>query len=417
MWVWRLHRARARLVLAGLRFADGQEAADRNVIYTSGVHFRDDIVRLALHAGYAARFDIHYKKGDHRGYQHDGTAIIAQHDGWRVAYADFPQAAEPVLHNHRDVKAIEAPSGVRVPVWCVTVPPHHLIIARRVRVNDNGVVTQASKPLVVGNCIPGVIEYKNATIQLLDLPGIIEGASKGKGRGRQVIAVARTADVVLMMLDASKAELQKELLTRELHSVGLRLNTRKPDINIRIKKTGGVSLNAMCDLTHIDLHLVRNILHLYHIFNADVLCREDVTEDEFIDVVESNRIYIRCLYVCNKVDTVGLDEVDHLAHLPHFLVISCNEKLNLDYLLDKIWEYLDFLRIYTKPRGKRPDFSDPVIMRNGSTMEDVCHSIHREMANNFKYGLVWGLSAKHQPQRVGIVHAVADEDVVQVMTK
>src|SRR5271170_4914042 len=73
-------------------------------------------------------------------------------------------------------------------------------------------------------CIPGVIEYKDATIQLLDLPGIIEGAAKGKGRGKQVIAVARTADVVLMMLDASKAEIQKELLTQELESVGIRLN-------------------------------------------------------------------------------------------------------------------------------------------------------------------------------------------------
>src|SRR5690606_13837601 len=34
-------------------------------------------------------------------------------------------------------------------------------------------------------CIPGVIQYKGAKIQLLDLPGIIEGAKDGKGRGRQ----------------------------------------------------------------------------------------------------------------------------------------------------------------------------------------------------------------------------------------
>ena len=36
--------------------------------------------------------------------------------------------------------------------------------------------------------VPGVIRYKGAKIQLLDLPGIIEGAKDGKGRGRQVIA-------------------------------------------------------------------------------------------------------------------------------------------------------------------------------------------------------------------------------------
>ena len=30
-------------------------------------------------------------------------------------------------------------------------------------------------------CIPGVIHYNEAKIQLLDLPGIIEGAAEGKG--------------------------------------------------------------------------------------------------------------------------------------------------------------------------------------------------------------------------------------------
>ena len=35
-------------------------------------------------------------------------------------------------------------------------------------------------------CIPGIVHYKGTKIQLLDLPGIIEGAAQGKGRGRQV---------------------------------------------------------------------------------------------------------------------------------------------------------------------------------------------------------------------------------------
>ena len=56
-----------------------------------------------------------------------------------------------------------------------------------------------------------MIKYEGAEIQLLDLPGIIEGAAQGKGRGRQVIAVARTADMVLMMLDATKGEIQRLL--------------------------------------------------------------------------------------------------------------------------------------------------------------------------------------------------------------
>ena len=52
-------------------------------------------------------------------------------------------------------------------------------------------------------------QYNGAKVQLLDLPGIVEGAHEGKGRGRQVIAVARTADLILMMLDSAKAEEQR----------------------------------------------------------------------------------------------------------------------------------------------------------------------------------------------------------------
>ncbi len=51
--------------------------------------------------------------------------------------------------------------------------------------------------------IPGVLEYGGAEIQILDLPGIIEGASEGKGRGRQVISAAKTSDLILMILDAT----------------------------------------------------------------------------------------------------------------------------------------------------------------------------------------------------------------------
>ena len=44
------------------------------------------------------------------------------------------------------------------------------------------------------------------------------------GRGRQVIAVCKSADLLLMVLDASKPDFHKDILTRELESVGIRLN-------------------------------------------------------------------------------------------------------------------------------------------------------------------------------------------------
>lgn len=64
-------------------------------------------------------------------------------------------------------------------------------------------------------------------------------------------------------------------------------------------------------------------------------------------------------------------------------------KLNLDYLLDTLWDYLALIRVYTKKPGQSPEFDDGLILRKGVTVEHVCHGIHRTLAEAFKYALVW----------------------------
>ncbi|KAA0189563.1 Developmentally-regulated GTP-binding protein 2 [Fasciolopsis buskii] len=275
----------------------------------------------------------------------------------------------------------------------------------------------ASYEFTTLTCIPGVIEYRGANIQLLDLPGIIEGASQGKGRGRQVIAVARTADLVIIMLDASKPDIHRTLLERELEAVGIRLNKKKPNIYFKPKKTGGLQITSMVPLTKINEKMTQMILQEYKIFNAEVIFREDCTPDEFIDVVVGNRVYVGCLYVYNKIDQVSLQEVDRLAREPHSVVVSCNLKLNLDYLLEKLWEHLDLIQVFTKKRGQRPDLDEGLILRNGATIEHVCHVIHRTLVSEFKCALVWGTSVKFSPQHVGLNHAVHHHDVIQIVKK
>ena len=70
-------------------------------------------------------------------------------------------------------------------------------------------------------------------------------------------------------------------------------------------------------------------------------------------------------------------------------VFSCNMHLNMDYLLECVWNNLNLLRIYTKKPSRAPDFSDPIILRGGANVEHVCHSIHRSIVATFKYALVW----------------------------
>uniref|UniRef100_A0A7S1M3V4 OBG-type G domain-containing protein n=1 Tax=Neobodo designis TaxID=312471 RepID=A0A7S1M3V4_NEODS len=270
-------------------------------------------------------------------------------------------------------------------------------------------------------CIPGKVMYNGTEIQILDLPGIIEGAAEGKGRGKQVIATARTADMILMMLDSGKAEAQRRKIELELETVGLRLNQRPP--NVSFKKKPSCSMNVInytstCNQTKgMSESMAKEILKDYKLHNCDVVLREDITIDEFIDIIEGNRRYMPCLYCYNKIDVITIEEVNRLAKLPHSVVCSVAWDMNLDEVFEEIWSHLDIIRIYTKKKGNPPDFGKPFVVPKGSTVEDVCSRIHKDLVKKFKYAMVWGTSSKHSPQTVGIQHALHDEDVLQILVK
>jgi len=266
--------------------------------------------------------------------------------------------------------------------------------------------------------VPGCIKYKGAKIQLLDLPGIIEGAKDGKGRGRQVIAVARTASLIFIVLDVLKPLQHKRIIERELEGFGIRLNKEPPNIYFKRKEKGGINLQSLVHQSELDLDLVKTILSEYRIHNADIILRIDATADDLIDIVEGNRSYIPCIYLLNKIDQISVEELDIICDIPHTVPISAHHKWNYDSLLEKMWDYLKLVRIYTKPKGQLPDYESPVVLQTSRcSLEDFCNKIHKSILKEMKYALVWGSSVKHQPQKVGKDHILNDEDVVQIVKK
>lgn len=268
-------------------------------------------------------------------------------------------------------------------------------------------------------CVPGVVKYRGAKLQMLDLPGIIEGAKDGKGRGKQVIAVARNCNVILLVLDIAKPLAHKLIIERELDGFGIRLNQSLPDIVIKKKERGGISISTTTRLTHLDTEEIKTILDAYRIINAEVLFRGNYNADQLIDVLENNRVYIPCIYVMNKIDQISIEELDIVSRIPHNCPISAHHGWNVDGLLECIWDHLSLVRFYTKPKGQIPDYDEPVILRKTPqpTVETFCARIHRMMIKRFKYAWVWGASVKHQPQRVGKDHLLDDEDVVQLVLR
>ncbi|KAJ2493057.1 GTP-binding protein rbg1 [Coemansia sp. RSA 2050] len=266
--------------------------------------------------------------------------------------------------------------------------------------------------------IPGVLQYRGAKIQILDLPGIIEGAKDGKGRGRQVIAVARTCSLIFLVLDVLKPLTHKAVIERELEAVGIRLNKEPPKIVFRKKDKGGINMTSTVPLTNIDQDVVRSVLSEYRISSADVSFRCDATVDDLIDVIEGNRVYIPAVYVLNKIDQISIEELDLVYKIPHAVPISAHHGWNFDELLEKMWEYLNLVRIYTKPKGQLPDYSAPVVLkRDRASVAEFCDAIHRGILKEFSHALVWGSSVKHNPQKVGREHVLLDEDVVSIAKK
>ena len=269
-------------------------------------------------------------------------------------------------------------------------------------------------------CIPGTINYKGAKIQLLDLPGIIQGAKDGKGRGRQIIGTARTCNTVLIVLDAQKPMTHKRLIEKELEGFHIRLNQTKPNVTFRRKMKGGISFTHTLKETpkHLDLETVTAILREYRINSADIVLREDITAEQLVDVIQDNCVYMPCIYVLNKNDGISIQELDLLDQVPHYVPKSAKDEWNFDELLETVWKYCKMIRIYTKPRGTIPDYSAPVILHDlAPTVGSFCDRLHKGIRGSFKYAWVWGSSVKHQPQKCGLSHVLKDEDVVQIVKK
>eukprot|EP00798_Chlamydomonas_sp_ICE-L_P032567 gene32567-12541_t len=239
-----------------------------------------------------------------------------------------------------------------------------------------------------------------------------------KGRGRQVISTARTCNLILIILDCLKPITHKRLIEKELEGFGIRLNKDPPKITFKKKDKGGINFSTTVINPTLDMDAVKAVCAEYRIHNADIFMGEDYEVDDLVDVIEGSRIYVPCIYVINKIDQITLEELQVMDKLPHYCPVCSFLEWNLDGLVEMCWEYLDLVRVYTKPKGKLPDFNEPVVLHKGKcTVEDFCNKIHKTIIANFKFALVWGASAKHRPQRVGKDHILEDEDIIQIVKK
>ncbi len=262
--------------------------------------------------------------------------------------------------------------------------------------------------------IPGIIKYKHAKIQILDVPGVVSGAASGRGRGKEVLAVIRNCDLVIILLDINQLKAYN-VLCKELYEAGIRLNQEKPDVRIKKKARGGIQIGKTVHLPDLDDKTIKSILKEFSISNAEVLIRTPINADQFIDCIEGNRKYLPGIVIVNKIDLATPEQIAGAKKIfPDALFICANKEGYTNELKEKIYNGLELINIYLKEVGKKADLKIPLIMNKGCTIRDVCSKLHQDFITKFKYARVWGKSAKFDGQMLRLKHKLLDGDVVEL---
>jgi hypothetical protein len=219
----------------------------------------------------------------------------------------------------------------------------------------------ADYPFTTQQPIPGMMKFENLQIQLVDTPPIqsdhIESGFPN---------LIRNAEGLLLLVDLTEDPIfQVEVLLEELSEMRIKAAGKGPTLSPDV---GWVSLRALLVGNKCE---VKNAMEAYRRF-----------ESRFRDTFP-------------------------------ILPVSARGGMNLDELRKEIYQILNILRVYTKTPGKEPDLTEPVILKKGSTVEDVALSVHKDFVAKLRYAKVWG-SGKFDGQMVKRDYLVHEGDVIEL---
>ena len=256
--------------------------------------------------------------------------------------------------------------------------------------------------------IPGMMDYRCAKIQIFDLPGIVGGAAGGKGRGKEVLSVARSANLILIMTDVKNIN-KILLIKKELYEFGIRLDEEKPKVFIGKSISGGVKVTSNCKQKDFSLATVKDLAQDFKFRNGEIVLKEKLTLDRLIDAFMANRIYLPYLAVVNKIDLNPLPEQKDL------ILISAQNKIGLDNLKEAIWQKLAIMRIFLKARRKKTDLEEPLIVKKGKSLKQILENLAIPDKEQITCAKISGPGAKFPGQEVSLSFLPQDGTIVSFL--
>ena len=209
--------------------------------------------------------------------------------------------------------------------------------------------------------LPGIMDFKKVHIQLIDTPPLSRQHIIS-----EVFDLIRGADLILLLVD---------LLTDPLSQIS-------ETMELLIEK---------------------------RIYPPDY----ELSEEE-----EKRGKVKKILVVANKDDDLQADEnleifLELLEMDSEVIAISLLNRRNLDLLKDKIYNYLNIIRVYSKATGKPASMDHPFVLKKGETVQDFCRQVHKDFAANLKVAKAWGTGV-FDGQKVHRDHVLHDGDIVEL---
>jgi len=209
----------------------------------------------------------------------------------------------------------------------------------------------------------GMMKFENIQIQMVDTPAVTSRDSRV-----WLNNVARNADLIAIVVDLSKSPVeQTELTLQELENTGIVPTT-----------------------------------------NVSNMSPEDL-------IGKRPR---KMLIIGNKFDLDSADTGWHQLKSRYgsrfpILAVSATSGNNLSDLKKSIFQALEIIRVHTKSPGQKPDLTDPIILKTGSTVKNAAEDVHKDFKAKLKYAVVWG-SGKFDGQRVSQDHVLQDNDIIEL---
>jgi len=254
--------------------------------------------------------------------------------------------------------------------------------------------------------IPGMMDYKNARIQILDVPGLIEGAEVGKGRGREVLSVVRGCDLIVLMTDVTKKGTIKAIRD-SLEKNGIRINKTPPKITLKKTVAGGLEVKSNLKQTLSKEH-IKAIAAEMGFKNGEITLESKINTEQLIDSLSHNRVYIPAIVVINKADLAK-----QLPALPHATYLVAEKGEGVEELKEKIYRALAFITVFLIKKDEEPNNNTPVIVKKGTTLQDIADGIGNKFAENITAAQIWGQGAKFKGQEVALSTEAKDGVVVK----